>query len=255
MTSRSDRRWSFSSLLRIVGVWCTVAALMSGFVVAGLFFLPWRHRRIVLSNKFGRAMGRTVLWLMGTPAAVRNLDAIERNAPAIYVLNHSSSLDMFAVLPLFPDGSCGVGKKELTRVPFFGQAYFLAGHLLVDRQNRQSAIRSLGSLASYVRDHKLSIWIAPEGTRSRDGELLPFKRGFVHLALETGLPVVPIVLHNARNRLPMGSLLVDPGPLDILVLDTIDTSGWHIDTTEQHAHEVREIFVKALAAPLPPTQD
>jgi 1-acyl-sn-glycerol-3-phosphate acyltransferase len=147
---------------------------------------------------------------------------------------------------LCPVGGCGIAKKEIARIPFFGWAYWLSGHLLIDRGDREGAIAALAATAQFVRRHRLSIWIWPEGTRSRDGRLLSFRKGFVHLAIATGLPVVPLVLHGAHQRLPDRSFTLVPGELEVEVLERIDTRSWKRETVDEHVEQVHAVVRRAL---------
>ena len=122
---------------------------------------------------------------------------------------------MFLGMWLCPYGGVGIAKQEITRIPVFGLAYKLSGHLLLDRGNKERAIASMDLLVKVVKKHDLSIWLWPEGTRSRQGELLPFKKGFVHLAIATGLPIVPIVTHNAPRVWPVGTFRFSPGEVQV----------------------------------------
>lgn len=214
------------------------------FVVALL--LPWRKLRIRCGNIYGKIIGPVMTRITGTRAIIRNAERLEGLKPAIYITNHSSELDPFLAMWLCPMGGCGIAKKEIARVPFFGWAYWLSGHLLLDRSNREKAIASMAEVGEVVRRNGLSIWIWPEGTRSSDGRLLPFKKGFAHLAMATGLPVVPVVAHRAHHRWPTRSLAMYPGPLEIDVLPAVDTTDWRPETIEDHVSQVRQIFIDAL---------
>jgi lysophosphatidate acyltransferase len=215
------------------------------FFVA-LLVLPWRGLRIRSGNLYGKVVGPAVTRITGTRARIRNRAGINSQTPAIFVTNHSSELDPFIAMWLCPMGGCGIAKKEIARVPFFGWAYKLSGHLLIDRSNRDKAIASMQEVSEIVREHNLSIWIWPEGTRSRDGRLQPLKKGFFHLALATGLPIVPIVMHDAHRRWPGRSLRMYPGTLDIDVLPPVDTSGWSAQTQDEHIAQIHGIFAEAL---------
>ena len=142
---------------------------------------------------------------------------------------------------------CGVGKKEILKIPFFGQAYWLAGHLLIDRSNNAKAIASMAKLSDFVKSKNLSIWIWPEGTRSMDGNLIPCKKAFVHLAFETGLPVVPVMLHGAHEVWPAKTMQFYPGNVEVEVLDPIETDKWSKDTVDDHVEHVKSIMTKSLA--------
>ena len=99
---------------------------------------------------------------------------------------------------------------------------------------------------SFVKEKGLSIWIWPEGTRSLDGKLIPFKKGFVHLALATGLPVVPVIVHGAHKVWPAKTMQFYPGEVKVEVLDPIKTDDWNRETVDKHVEEVRSFMAKAL---------
>ena len=162
-------------------------------------------------------------------------------------MNHASALDIFVGMALCPYGGCGVGKKEIVKIPFFGQVYWLSGHLLIDRSNRKKAIESMNSLSKQVKNNNLSIWIWPEGTRSEDGKLLPFKKGFAHLALATNLPIVPVILHDAHKRWPAKSMNFYPGECQVDILDPIKTDSWKRESIDEHVEQVRGVMAKAMA--------
>ncbi len=223
--------------------------LSSGAVVyllLSLLLMPWRSLRIRIGNVYGKIFGRSVVRILGVRTRVRHRERLTESRPAIYVTNHTSTLDVFIAMRLCPVGGCGTAKKEIARIPFFGWAYWLSGHLLIDRGDREGAIAALAATAEVVRRHRLSIWIWPEGTRSRDGRLLSFRKGFAHLAIATGLPVVPVVLHAAHERLPERSFQLVPGALDVEVMEPVDTRSWKRETVDVHVEQVHEIVRRAL---------
>ena len=94
--------------------------------------------------------------------------------PAVYIGNHTSTLDAFLSFWLTPpQGATGVVKKEIALIPFFGQIYWLSGNLLINRKDRGGSVETLKKVVDFVRTYKLGFWIMPEGTRSRDGRLTP----------------------------------------------------------------------------------
>ena len=101
-------------------------------------------------------------------------------------------------------------------------------------------------MSEFVKKNNLSIWIWPEGTRSMDGKLIPFKKGFVHLALATGLPVVPVVLHGAHNVWPAKTMQFYPGEVRVDVMNPIQTDTWAKETINEHLEEVKGLMTKAL---------
>ena len=136
--------------------------------------------------------------------------------------------------------------REILRIPFIGIGYILSGHLLIDRENRNSAIKSMDAIARLVESHRISIWILPEGTRSRQGQLKPFKKGFAHLALATRLPIVPVVVHQG-HRFWSGGLTVRRGRICIDILPPIRTDDWTEERLAEHIAEVEQAFRTSLA--------
>ena len=208
--------------------------------------LPFRTLRIRIGNFCGKIIGPFITRIIGTKLINPDRLKLKNSGPAIYVTNHTSSLDIFISMAICPYGGCGVGKKEVVRIPFFGWAYWLSGHLLIDRGNREKAVTSMNKLSKFVNDKKLSVWIWPEGTRSMDGKLIPFKKGFVHLALATGLPIVPVIFHGAHKRWPAKTMQFYPGEVRVEVLEPISTDSWTKDTLEDHIDEVRTVMASAL---------
>jgi lysophosphatidate acyltransferase len=228
-------------------IWMTILTIP--FVLITPLFTASRTTRVRIGNLYGKLLGSAVTWLVGARIVGLDRAKLDTAKPAIYIANHASSLDMFLGMWLCPYGGVGIAKQEITKIPVFGLAYKLSGHLLLDRANKERAIASMNALAEIVRKNRLSIWLWPEGTRSRNGELLPFKKGFVHLAIATGLPIVPIVTHNAPQVWPVASFRFSPGDVKVEVLDPIDTSNWSVDDIDSHVAEVRSLYSNALGTP------
>ena len=208
--------------------------------------LPFRTLRIRIGNFCGKMIGPFITRIVGTELINPDSQKLKNSGPAIYVTNHTSALDIFISMAICPYGGCGIGKKEVVRIPFFGWAYWLSGHLLIDRGNREKAVASMNKLSKFVNDKKLSIWIWPEGTRSMDGKLIPFKKGFVHLALATGLPIIPVIFHGAHKRWPAKTMQFYPGEVRVEVLNPIDTKDWNKDNIEAHVNQVKSVMSEAL---------
>ncbi len=248
MSAKVAAMGRFTSFVRFC-IGFVVLAILSLITLAMLpFLMPFRVARIKVCNVYGKTAGRAITALAGVTPRVTNKQGLNDSMPAIYVANHTSTLDAFLCVWLCPIGACGVFKKEIVHVPFYGWIAYLSGHLLIDRGNKGKAVEALQNIGELVKKEKLGIWIMPEGTRSRDGSLLPFKRGFVHLAIATGLPVVPVVIHGAFRNWVAKTFQFNPMVLDVDVLPPIDTSSWKEETATEHADAVREIFAANLAA-------
>ncbi len=236
------------SVLRVTAGVILMALATAIFAVVCTVLLPSRRLRIRACNLFGHVVGRAVLFLAGARIDDEAKVKARMNAsfPAIYVSNHTSALDIFAGMWASPFGTCGIAKKEVVYYPFLGQLYLISGHLLIDRTNHERAIEAMRQVAAIVLHWDMSVWLWPEGTRSKDGRLRPFKKGFAHLALATGLPVVPVVVSGAHHSWKKGSLVVHPTRLGIQVLDPIPTTDWTLDTLDAHVAEVHARFAAAL---------
>jgi len=241
-----------SSFRVVVGMTVVmIAALLQ--VVIYLLLLPSRVARIRSSIVFARVVGRPCLWLVGCRLELTGGRHLDPARPAIYVVNHASLLDFFIAAAIMPCGTVGVVKKQVVAYPFIGQVYLLSGHLRIDRGQHDAAVRSMKALATLVRRARLSIYLSPEGTRSRDGRLRAFKKGWVHLALQTGLPVVPIIVHHAHQVWRPDSLSLRGGRVRVEVLPAVDTSSWSADDTDAAVEQIHALYRGHLSADqLPP---
>jgi 1-acyl-sn-glycerol-3-phosphate acyltransferase len=229
-------------------VYMAIAAPLHGVLM--VFLLPWRNLRIRACNYWGWVSGRFILLLSGSDVVVAHGERMRADRQVIYVSNHTSVLDIFLGIWLSPVGTVGVAKKEVVWYPFFGQLYFLSGHLLIDRGDHGKAMKAMQELVRIVRTFRLSIWIWPEGTRSRDGRLLPFKKGIYHLAVETGLPVQPVIVKGAHGAWGKGGLDIRETRIDVEVLEPLDTSSWKDRPMEECLQELHGVFLQHL----PPEQ-
>ncbi len=234
------------SLTRIIiGVLYTGIVLGSGMVVLALI-LPFRKARIHVTNHLGTLLGWGVLKLSGSSVTIKDRHHANPQRPAIYIGNHTSIFDAFTSIWLTPKGTVGVAKKEIIYYPFYGLAWLLAGHPTVDRSNSERAKASMNKLSEFVRRYQLSICMWPEGTRARDGRLLPFKKGIIHLAIQTGLPIVPMVTVGATEAWQKSTLSLQKKDISVRFLPAIDTSHFKVETLDQHLEEVRKVIIDAL---------
>jgi 1-acyl-sn-glycerol-3-phosphate acyltransferase len=166
--------------------------------------------------------------------------------PAVFIANHESLIDTIILPALCPRASKIVAKREIVFIPLLGWALATAGAMMVDRKNTK---RALGSIQSGIRKlpRGWSVIVFPEGTRSLDGQLKSFKKGAFHIAMQTGLPIVPIGLHGARLAVPKGGWLIRPTTIRIAVGHPIDTSQWREDDTfKSHVQEARDAVARCI---------
>jgi 1-acyl-sn-glycerol-3-phosphate acyltransferase len=183
-----------------------------------------------VSQRAGYDICRFWAWLnlrvFGVRVHVRRLAQLDASSPYVFMSNHRSQYDILAVIAALPEFQLRwVAKKELTRVPIFGWALRHAGHIIIDRSDTRQAVASLRAAHARMQAG-ISVTIFPEGTRSGEGEdLLPFKKGGFMLALETGIPIVPLVVLGSRDLLPRGSWLPMAGDVEVVVGPPIAVAG------------------------------
>jgi len=140
----------------------------------------------------------------------------------------------------------GVGKRELRDMPIIGRVLEAFGVVLIDRSNTAAAIASMAPLVDAMRVEGKSVCLSPEGTRAVTPKLAEFKKGAFHLAMQAGVPIVPIVIQNSSDVQPKGDMLYHPGTVNVEVLPPVDTSAWSIETINEHVAEVRDMYLRAL---------
>ncbi|NKF51207.1 1-acylglycerol-3-phosphate O-acyltransferase [Shewanella sp. WXL01] len=138
---------------------------------------------------------------------------VEQKQPKIFLANHQNNFDLFTLTRLVPKSTVSLGKKSLAWMPLFGQIYWLSGNILIDRKNRHSAFETMANTVKKMKDKLLSVWIFPEGTRSRGRGLLPFKVGAFHTAIAAQAPIIPVIAscqnHINLNRWNNGVVIVE----------------------------------------------
>ncbi|XP_019196510.1 PREDICTED: 1-acyl-sn-glycerol-3-phosphate acyltransferase-like [Ipomoea nil] len=232
------------SWIRIVVCFVSMMFTTLVWAVIMLVLLPWPYQRIRQGNIYGHVTGRMLIWILGNPIRIEGAEY--SNEKAIYICNHASPIDIFLIMWLTPTGTVGIAKKEIIFYPLFGQLYVLANHLRIDRSNPAAAIESMKEAARAIVENNLSLIIFPEGTRSKDGRLLPFKKGFVHMALQSRRPIVPIIFTGTHMAWRKGSMHVRPAPLTVKFLPPIRTDDWIADKTVDYVKLVHDVYAKNL---------
>ncbi len=156
------------------------------------------------------------------------------HGPCIFISNHQNNLDLVVGAAIFPPKTVTLGKKSLAWIPIFGQFYWLSGNILIDRQNKRKAKASMEKVTSEIQEKGKSIWILPEGTRSRGRGLLPFKKGAFLAAINAQVPIVPICFSSYHNKLDWSSRC--PGSVLVKILPPVSTKGLH----PQDAHHLAD---------------
>lgn len=157
--------------------------------------------------------------ILGFDVEVRVPDSVKNIGPAVYVANHQSNYDVFTMSNAVQPGTVTVGKKSLKWIPIFGQMYWLTGNILIDRKNTSKAMSTMNVTVNKITKNKLSVWMFPEGTRSKGRGLLPFKTGAFRTAIQANVPIVPICASNQEDTIKFGRW--NNGKIIIELLDPI----------------------------------
>ncbi|MBW2647141.1 MAG: 1-acyl-sn-glycerol-3-phosphate acyltransferase [Deltaproteobacteria bacterium] len=190
-----------------------------------------------------RCWARIVLFISRVRMNVEGLENIDPGKTYIYMANHQSMYDIPALQGHLTVQFRWLAKIELFSIPFFGHAMSRAGYIQIDRSNRRAAFQSIGKAAERIQGGA-SVVVFPEGSRSKDGNLKPFKKGGFVLALKSKQPIVPVTILGSRSILPKGSLEVQPGKIIVRVHPPIDTTGFTSKTIDGLMESVRSVIAK-----------
>lgn len=152
--------------------------------------------------------------ILGVDVEIRQPKSIKHLGPAVFAANHQNNYDLFTHTNAVMPGTVSVGKKSLKWIPFFGQMYWLTGNILIDRKNTNKAKNTIELTAEKIKQKRVSIWMFPEGTRSRGRGLLPLKTGAFRTAMQAGVPLVPICASSQNgtiklNRWNNGKIIIE----------------------------------------------
>jgi 1-acyl-sn-glycerol-3-phosphate acyltransferase len=190
--------------------------------------------------RLGRVWIRWILATFRVRVEAAGLENVPTHAPVILMSNHQSLIDIAAIVSTLPRTQSWrfVAKRELARVPIFGQALVASGHIIIDRGDRERAVESLRRAAEIIRAGTTVI-VFPEGTRSPRGNLRTFKSGPFHLALEAQVPIVPVTVSGSQRITPKGQLIVHHGVVKIVYGKPIPTRGVSLGERKELSDRVR----------------
>jgi 1-acyl-sn-glycerol-3-phosphate acyltransferase len=192
--------------------------LIASTLILSIIVLPISliDRRGEVALEMSRWWARAHLIMSGIGVRLKGLENLGR-PPYIFMGNHQSALDIYALFAVLPPSFRWIAKRELFSIPIFGWALGRAGHISVDRANAREAVKAMERAASNIRAGT-TIVMFPEGTRSRDGRLLPFKRGSFSLAFKARVPVVPFAIVNSGLLQPVGHFIPErTGTIEIRI--------------------------------------
>lgn len=240
-----QRSFTFAEYLRNI---FAIITFLTSLLLASIFII------IVVLLTFGKAtnwlvknvapaIGKPVLFVSGIKFTAIDLRK-NHDQPVIFIFNHSSTLDIPALLSLALKKFRVVVKWELQYLPFFFIIGRLTGQVFIKRKNKEHSISTLQKTYTRLKKNNLSLVIAPEGSRKHKGKIGAFKKGAFRMAIDLGYPIVPIYFDGNSELSPGGSILSKSGNIVATIHPAIDTSTWKLETIDEHITEVRELYLK-----------
>jgi 1-acyl-sn-glycerol-3-phosphate acyltransferase len=201
-------------------------------------------RSHTLYFKLSKYFSGGVLWLSGIKLDISGLENIDKNKTYVFVSNHSSQYDIVVLQKTIPNRMAMIFKKELAKIPFFGWQLALGPYVMIDRENYEKAMQSIEEAKEKMKKQNISIVVFAEGTRSKTGEIQPFKRGAFRLATQVGYPIIPTTITGSNKIMPKGTYRLRKGTINVIFDKPISTNG--VKTRQEEIdlmNRVREIII------------
>jgi 1-acyl-sn-glycerol-3-phosphate acyltransferase len=218
----------------ILTVFFAVMAILTSFVSAG-GETPY---------KVGRIWAKCILAASNIKVTVKGFSNLNRTGSFIYMPNHVSNFDIPVLQAYLPVQFRWLAKAELFKIPIFGYAMKRAGYISINRFDRKAAIQSLNKAAEIIRNGT-SVIIFPEGTRSQNQNIQSFKKGGFVLAVDSGVPIIPVIIHGTWSIMQKKQILVKPGNVVLEIKKPINTSDYTRKTKDDLMEKVRNIMVES----------
>lgn len=219
------------------GLWSVVCILFS-FIV---YLLTFNQQYVVNCSKY--IWAPIALFIPGEKLKIIHNEKVDYSKPYIYISNHQSFLDIPSIIHAVKAPLYFVAKKELKKLPFLGWYISISGMIFIDRSNRNKAIESMRKAGEMIRNGK-SVLTFPEGTRTKTGDLLPFKKGAFVMAISAKTPIVPIVIKGTGKIFPATKVQFKPGKATIKILEPIDTTSYTKETVGELISKCEQLIKK-----------
>ncbi len=225
-------------MIRTVFVWSCVAIATLTLGVFAFITYPF-DRKGRVGHHYARLWGKTALLANRVKVEIKGMEHLNGAGPYIFMSNHQSYYDVFALLGHLPYQFKWLVKKELFSIPYLGWTMAAVGYISVDRGGTRETVEAMNEAARKIRDG-MSVTIFPEGSRSPDGSIQPFKKGGFTLAIKSKVPIVPIAIAGSGNIMPKNKFTVAPGEIRMLVDRPIETESYSLKDREILMRKVRE---------------
>jgi len=229
-------------MIRTIFVWSCIAIAT---LVLGSFVIitsPFDRKGKVI-HRYIKLWGKVALLANRVKVKIEGTEHLKREGPYIFMSNHQGSYDIFALLGHLPFQFKWLAKKELFSIPFFGWTIAAAGYISIDREGTRKTVEAMNEAARKIREG-MSLVIFPEGSRSPDGSIQPFKKGGFTLAIKSKVPIIPIAITGSREIMPKGKLTATPGEIRIRIDHPIETQNYSLKDRKSLMEKVSKTISK-----------
>jgi len=229
-------------MIRTFFVWSCVAVATLALGVLAFITYPF-DRKGKVGHYYARLWGKTALLANRVKVRIEGTEHLNGKGPYIFMSNHQSYYDVFALLGHLPYQFKWLVKKELFSIPYFGWTMAAVGYISIDRGGTRDTVEAMNEAAQKIRDG-MSVTIFPEGSRSPDGSIQPFKKGGFTLAIKSKVPIVPIAIDGSRDIMPKDKFTATSGEIRIRMDHPIQTESYSLKDREALMKRVRETICK-----------
>ncbi|XP_072345067.1 1-acyl-sn-glycerol-3-phosphate acyltransferase beta isoform X1 [Scyliorhinus torazame] len=212
-----------------------------------------RRGRDVENMKVVRSVLQHIKNLYGIKLEVKGLENLDAKGPYVIISNHQSSLDLMGMMEILPDRCVAIAKKELMYAGTVGLVCWLAGIIFINRQKKTDAKSVMTEAAQTMLKENIRLWVFPEGTRNHDGNMLPFKRGAFHLAVQAQVPIIPVVFSSYNDFYNRAEKRFTSGKCTVKILPPLETRGLTTDDVPELTERARNLLMATwneISAPL-----
>ena len=229
-------------MIRTVFFWSCI--VVSTLVLGFLAFITYPFdRKGKVVHLYARLWGKAALLANRVKVKMEGLEHLNGKGPYIFMSNHQGSYDIFALLAHLPFQFKWLAKRELFSIPFFGWTMAAAGYISIDREGTRETVEAMNKAVQRIRDG-MSVVIFPEGSRSQDGSIQPFKKGGFTLAIKAKVPLVPISITGSREIMPKDKLTPSSGVIRMRIGHPIETQHYSLKDRKPLMEKVRETISK-----------
>ncbi|MFB3886414.1 MAG: lysophospholipid acyltransferase family protein [Thermodesulfobacteriota bacterium] len=229
-------------MIRTIFVWfCIVAdTLVLGSLVMVVYLFDRSGRT---GHSVARLWARVIVWASGVRVKTEGLEHVQDKGPYLFMSNHQGAYDIFALEGYLPFHFKWLAKKELFFIPVLGWAMAAAGYISIDREGTRETVRAMNEAARKIQEG-MSVVIFPEGSRSPDGSIQPFKKGGFTLAIKSRVPIIPVSITGSREVMPKEKRTVASGEIRIRIDAPIETRGYSLKDRKLLMEKVRQTISK-----------